>query len=155
MTLDAATLVVVNADDHRISIPWDERRPIEGLRFIREDDREIARPGNLITWAVDRARDLSWFGDERMQLTKAIAYTALDKIDRALGAVHASAVEEPDAEELGGTTNPTAHTDPETGWPPEAIARVDQAAAPRRRAVVPPRSRPLRAHDARACRCRS
>src|SRR5260221_846851 len=81
--------VVVVADEHRMAIPWDRARQIEGQRFLREDDRAIARPGSLLTWAVDRARDLSWFGDERMQLTKAIAFRMLDRIDRALGIVRA------------------------------------------------------------------
>ena len=45
---------------------------------------ERARPGNLITWAVDRVRALSWFGDDRMQWVKAVAFTALDKVARDL-----------------------------------------------------------------------
>ncbi len=113
--------LIVFADGHRISIPFDAHAPIDGLRYLREDDREIARPGNLITWAVDRARALSWFGDERMQFTKAIAYAALDRVDRAIGAVHEAAAQEPDAEELGGDAAPAVHADPDSGFPPGAI----------------------------------
>jgi hypothetical protein len=112
--------LVVTADDHRIGIPFDASRPIEGARFVREEDRTVASPGNLITWAVDRARDLSWFGDERMQVTKAVAYAALDRIDRALGTVRAAELESPIAQDLGEPTA-ASHSDPDTGFPPEPL----------------------------------
>lgn len=121
LSLSADVLDAV-ADEHHITVPLAPGRRITGQRFVQEDDRGIARPGNLVTWAVDRARDLSWFGDERMQLTKAVAYRALDAIDRAVGVVRkedATAA----AAELGEltTTLPTATTNPETGWPPAPL----------------------------------
>ncbi|HVU05363.1 MAG TPA: hypothetical protein VHE30_26630 [Polyangiaceae bacterium] len=114
----------IAADDHTIVVPWSRAAPLQGGRFLREDEREIARPGNLVTWAVDRARDLSWFGDERMQYTKAIAYSLLDRVDRLatrLGGASA-AREKPAAEDLGelGAAAPET-TDPEIGFPPPPI----------------------------------
>lgn len=111
--------LVIEADDHRIAVPFDRTRPIAGARFLNEEDRELAQPGNLITWAVDRARDVSWFGDERMQLTKAIAYRVLDAIDRAVGAVHSGRPRQSDL--LAAALTKAAETDPETGWPPPPI----------------------------------
>jgi hypothetical protein len=122
LSVEREHLVVV-ADGHRIEIPWDRTLPIDGGRFIREEEREFARPGNLVTWAVDRARDLSWFGDERMQLTKAVAYAILDRVDRLVGAVRAPDTSEPIAAELGEATSKanTVSADPEVGFPPPPI----------------------------------
>jgi hypothetical protein len=116
-----ADQTVVLADDNRIAIPWDASHSIEGQRFVREEERGIARPGSLVTWAVDRVRDLSWFGDDRMQLTKAIAYAALDRIDRALGTIRSPEAADSATEGLGDAAGPVVPTDPETGWPPTAI----------------------------------
>jgi len=124
-----ADRLVATADDHRIAIPFDPAGPIDGGRFVREEDRTIASPGNLITWAVDRARDLPWFGDERMQLTKAIAYAALDRIDRAVGAVRKTEVRSPALSELGEAA-PADHADPETGFPPEPLPSPIGSALP-------------------------
>jgi len=114
--------VVAVADDHRIGISFDPRGAISGQRFLQEDDRGLARPGNVVTWAVDRARESAWFGDERMQFTKAVAYRAFDAIDRAVGAVRSPGAEKPGAE-LGelAMASPAAPTNPDTGFPPEPV----------------------------------
>lgn len=111
--------LVIQADLHRITIPVEPSRAIGGERFVNEEDRELAQPGNFVTWAVDRVRDLSWFGDERMQLTKAIAYRILDAVDRAVGSVRAPPRR--NAELLGAALSKAAETDPLTGWPPAPI----------------------------------
>ena len=113
--------LVVVADDHRVVIPWGAGGHIEGERYVREDERAVARPGNLVTWAVDRARDLPWFGDERMQLTKAIAYRLFDRLDRAAAVVAPAAEPESELADLGVASNATAQTDPDTGFPPPAV----------------------------------
>src|SRR6185503_4283776 len=64
--------LLIDADGRRIRVPTESDRAIEGERFITEQTPEKARPGNLVTWAVDRTRALPWFGSERMQAVKAI-----------------------------------------------------------------------------------
>jgi hypothetical protein len=120
LSLEAGRLVVV-ADDHRIAIPWRADAAIEGERYLREDEHAISRPGNLVTWAVDRARDLPWFGDERMQLTKAIAYRLFDRLDRAVGAVRPKSATERDVENLDVASGTAAQTNPDTGFPPATV----------------------------------
>jgi hypothetical protein len=121
LSFDSEELVAL-ADDHRIGIKPSPGGTVSGQRFVQEDDRGISRPGSFVTWAVDRARESSWFGDERMQLTKAVAYRAIDTIDRATLAVY-----RPDAHaaaaELGDVaiSSPAAETNPETGWPPAPL----------------------------------
>ncbi|HEX4448559.1 MAG TPA: hypothetical protein VH044_17560 [Polyangiaceae bacterium] len=97
-------------------------RVLEGADFVRVVPDERAQPGNLVTWAVDRVRALSWFGDDRMQWVKAVAFTALDKV-RATFA-HGTTAEEV-RDEIGLPASLAASSpifaDPDVGWPPAPI----------------------------------
>lgn len=76
--------VVAAARDAAMRIP--RVGPVlSGGSHLDERPWHVARPGNLVTWAVDRVRALSWFGDERMQMLKAVAYRALDRLRLSLG----------------------------------------------------------------------
>jgi hypothetical protein len=112
-----ATLNVL-ADGHAITVVPREVRVAEGSDRVRIVPDERARPGNVVTWAVDRVRAMPWFGDDRMQWVKAIAFTALD----AYNAHFARATTAKDVQdELGlqaATGGPVTFTDPEVGWPP-------------------------------------
>lgn len=91
---------------------------------IHEESRQPARPGNLLTWAVDRARDFEWLGTERIQWLKAVSFSGLDWIDQALTAeAGAEWVEEP----APPAARAPADFAPETGWPPAAL---DSAVTP-------------------------
>ncbi len=115
---DAALLI--DADGRKIRIPTDGDGPIEGQHFLREQEYHAARPGNFVTWAVDRVRALPWFGSDRMQLVKAVAFAGLDWVQRFVGTVTGDDGSSRVADELGDLMNaPLAEfTDPETGWPP-------------------------------------
>lgn len=87
-------------------------------------DQEVARPGNLVTWAVDRVRDV--VGDEAMQTVKAVAFTGLEIVMRQREDMRdESAAAQDIANDLGQTTlaEPTRviPTDPEIGWPPAPL----------------------------------
>jgi hypothetical protein len=58
--------------------------PTKGGRYVVEDPKPLAAPGNWITWAVDRVRAFEWFGSERMQVVKAIAYRSRDWLEQTL-----------------------------------------------------------------------
>ena len=88
---------------------------------------ELARPGNLVTWAVDRARASSWLGDDRMQAVKAVSFTALDAFRATFAA---GSTESQVKEELGLSSDAgasTTYADPETSWLP-AIAYTSNVA---------------------------
>jgi hypothetical protein len=112
----------IRADDHLIVFDPRTQRVVEGAPFVRVVVDERARPGNLVTWAVDRARAAPWFGDERLQWLKAVAFTLLDKARQTFS-------RSPTADEVRGelgipeTVNaPDAPAaDPQIGWPPSAI----------------------------------
>jgi hypothetical protein len=113
--------LLVDADSHRIRIDTNQGRK-EGER-LREITPRKARPGNLVTWGVDRVRALPWFGDQNVQLLKAVAFEAGDQLDQIVSTVSGESGDEAVAEELGDLyAAPTAaHTDPVTGWPPAAL----------------------------------
>src|SRR5258706_449482 len=73
--------LLIDADSHKISIA-DQGKPLEGERYIKEVTPPKARPGNFVTWAVDRVRALPWFGDERMQWLKAVAFGGRDQLEQ-------------------------------------------------------------------------
>ncbi|MCL4751264.1 MAG: hypothetical protein KJ015_13920 [Myxococcales bacterium] len=110
-----------DVDGRKIRIPTSGDPTIEGARHLMEQTPEKGRPGNLVTWAVDRVRALPWFGSDRMQLVKAVAFEALDAFERVMGGVTGDTGAERVKEELAGLeAAPLAPDlpDPETGWPP-------------------------------------
>lgn len=113
--------LLVDADGHRVRIDTNQGRK-EGER-LREITPRKARPGNLVTWAVDRVRALPWFGDQNVQLLKAVAFEAGDQLDQIVSTVAGESGDEAVAEELGDLyAAPTAaRTDPVTGWPPAPL----------------------------------
>lgn len=116
-----ATALNADVDGRKIRIPTSGDPSIEGARHLQEQTPEKGRPGNLVTWAVDRVRALPWFGSDRMQVVKAIAFEALDAFQRVVGGVTGDTGAERVKEELAGLeAAPLAPElpDPETGWPP-------------------------------------
>jgi hypothetical protein len=93
--------------------------------WIRAEDVELARPGNVVQWAVDRARGVSWIGDDNMQTVKAVAFTLLDFVLRNKEEVTGDTGAKSIAEDLGTTElePPTRAmpVDPEIGWPPPPL----------------------------------
>jgi hypothetical protein len=108
----------VHADDREIVLDPLAERAVTGEAYVRVVPDEKARPGNLVTWAVDRVRAMPSFGDDRMQWVKAVAFTALDRWNAHFS--HGTTAQDV-ADELGLPTTPagaTAFVDPEVGWPP-------------------------------------
>jgi hypothetical protein len=123
-------LVEVHADDRLIVVDPAEKRVVAGDSFVRVLLDERARPGNVATWAVDRVRAMSWFGDDRMQWLKAVAFTALDRWQAEFSR---GTTAQQVADELGlpETPAPTAtFGDAELGWPPPPMRTVASPALP-------------------------
>lgn len=115
--------LVVDADARRVRIPTNTFERLEGERYVRELTPQKARPGNLVTWAVDRVRAIPWFGDDKLQLIKAVAFQGVDQLDQIVGTVTGNDGATQVAEELGALyAAPVAGApDPVTGWPPEPM----------------------------------
>jgi len=112
--------LLVDADSHRIRMQTDPPRPLDPNPWLKEQTAPKGRPGNLVTWAVDRVRALPWFGDDRMQWLKAVAFDGVDHFNQIVGTVTGDDGSEAVKEELGDlfTTPSSEATDPATGWPP-------------------------------------
>jgi hypothetical protein len=111
--------LLIDADSHKIRIA-EHGATLEGERYVKEVTPPKARPGNFVTWAVDRVRTLPWFGDERMQWLKAVAFGGRDQLEQIVGTVTGDDGSETVKEELGevfAAAN-VEQTNPETGWPP-------------------------------------
>jgi hypothetical protein len=119
----------VHADDHRIVVDARATSVVTGEAFVRVVADERARPGNLVTWAVDRVRAMPWFGSDRMQWVKAVAFTISDSLRARFS--HGTTAQDVQ-EELGvqpAAAMPT-FTDPEIGWPPAPMNTVVTPALP-------------------------
>jgi len=116
----SSNALLVDADSHRIRMQTDPALPLDPNPWLKEQTAPKARPGNLVTWAVDRVRALPWFGDDRMQWLKAVAFDGVDHFNQIMGTVTGDDGSEAVKEELGDlfTTPSSEATDPETGWPP-------------------------------------
>jgi hypothetical protein len=114
--------LLIDADARRVRIPLAAGATSTDPRALEQTPRK-ARPGNFVTWAVDRVRQLPWFGDRNMQLLKAVAFQATDELDQIVSTVSGGDAMEAVAEELGTLyKSPTSDvTDPETGWPPPPL----------------------------------
>jgi hypothetical protein len=109
-------------DAHLVVVDARHARVLDGADFVRVVPDERARPGNLITWAVDRVRALPWFGDDRMQWVKAVAFTALDKVRTTFsGATTAEDIRDEIGLPATASAPPVTFTDPEVGWPPAPL----------------------------------
>lgn len=90
-----------------------------GAHLLVEQPVIPGAPGNLVTWAVDRVRGMSWFGDDNMQLLKALAYKVLDFKDRTLGGGDHEGPQTPPS--FGAAVERKAHGDTESTFPPPAL----------------------------------
>ncbi len=110
--------LLIDADSHKIRIA-EKGETLEGERYVKEVTPPKARPGNFVTWAVDRVRAMPWFGDDRMQWLKAVAFGGRDQLEQIVGSVTGDDGSEAIKEELGDLFATGAEqTNPETGWPP-------------------------------------
>jgi hypothetical protein len=117
--------IEARADDRLVVIDPKEIRATSGAKFVRVVPDLRARPGNVVTWAVDRVRAMPWFGDDRMQWVKAVTFTVLDKVRAAFSTgTTAEDVRDELGLENGAGAAATTYTDPEIGWPPAPMKRI-------------------------------
>jgi hypothetical protein len=102
-----------------------DRAEAEALGLVPEPT-EIGGPGDLVTWAVDRVRALPWFGSERMQWVKTVAFRAAEHLDSVKRRVVTSDGEKQLNDEAGDFLSkaPGRAPDPETGWPPRPMTPI-------------------------------
>jgi len=125
--------LVALADRRRVVIDPRAASAVEGGGWVRARTEIQAAPGRLVTWAVDRVRALPWFGEDRMQTVKAVAFTALDALMRVRASISPDSTEQDVARDLSGINlgeRQPAFTDPELGWPPAPMKPIVLPALP-------------------------
>ncbi|MGZ3421997.1 MAG: hypothetical protein ACXVEE_29245 [Polyangiales bacterium] len=95
--------------------------PIEGKELARFEQSVKARPGDLITWSVDRVRAISWLGPHFIEQLEYRAFKARDFLKQKFPDVFAENAEKEVQADLGGAKIKPTYTDPEIGWPPGPI----------------------------------
>ncbi len=117
ITTEARTLLVIPARD----------LVTDGTAFVRVTPEVLAKPPTFGPWMSDRLRAVSWFGDEKNQILKVIAFTAIEWFKGAKTTVTGDTGEKDAQEDLdalnqgNGGSPPATFSDPEVGWPPKAL----------------------------------
>ncbi len=108
----------VTSDGREASLGADAELPA----WVTREPEELAKPGNLVTWSVDRVR--AEVGDEAMQAVKQAAFTVKDYFERNKEELTGDTGEESIAADLGQEDGIVVHeipTDPDLGWPPAPL----------------------------------
>lgn len=116
----------IQADDRSVTVPTEGPGAVEGRQHVAEQHHGPTRPGNLVTWSVDRVRAMPWFGSDRMQTLKAVAFAVLDHVERVKGTVSGDDGSAEVSREIGEllSSGPTPYTDADSGWPPAPMAPI-------------------------------
>lgn len=128
--------LLVEADDARVTVDATKAEVTSkgGEAILRAaPEQGAARPPALVPWAVDRVRAIPWFGEEKMQWVKAIAFSALEVVRDAKSSVsHDTGAEEAatDMNALKSAGGTITFTDPEIGWPPAPMKPIITPALP-------------------------
>ncbi len=96
---------------------------------LSEQPRALARPGNVVTWAVDRARAVPWLGSERLQWLKAAAAALEARLEQLVSRAAPGAFAEeaePEAASHPARAAPRSPAAPAGvtaggNWPPAAL----------------------------------
>lgn len=98
---------------------------LSGGPFARVTPEVVAKPPTFGPWMSDRLRAASWFGDEKNQILKVVAFTTIEWFKSAQTKVTGDTGEKDAQEDLSalnqGTTGPATFSDPEIGWPPKPL----------------------------------
>ena len=100
---------------------------IDGTAYLRVTSESLAKPATFGPWMSDRLRAVSWFGDEKNQILKVVAFTALEWFKGAKTKLTGDTGEKDAQEDLAalnqgnGGSPPATFSDPEIGWPPKAL----------------------------------
>lgn len=115
----------VDIGDRHAEIPFEGEVAADAASWLRVEAQELAPPGSLVTWAVDRVRAIPWIGDTGMQAIKQVAFTALDFVLRHKEELTGDTGAEGIAEDLGTSQlappSQQVPVDPDLGWPPPPL----------------------------------
>lgn len=112
----------VEVDGRDVRIELESGRFLQGSELVTLQEIAVGQPGELLTWAVDRVRASSWFGDARMQALKGVVFSGLDRLNRARAALVPRTHAEPVAHDLGPSAARRAPSD--EAFPPAPLLPI-------------------------------
>ena len=139
----------IDADAQSANISVDA--PLEAPSWLTVETLPARRPGNLVTWAVDRVRNE--IGDTAMQYIKAIAFTFKDIFESQAEELSGDTGEDDIADDLGQDSlapiDRSIPVDPEIGFPPPPLETWVKEIVARRRRLATQRQQPVHPSAAR------
>jgi hypothetical protein len=118
-------MLEVKTDARSIVIDPAHGSVIDGVAHVRVTTEVVAKPPTFAPWMSDRLRAVSWFGDEKNQIFKAVVFTAMEWVKGQKAKLTGDTGEQETKDDLGelqGNQIPQASfIDPEIGWPPRPL----------------------------------
>ncbi|MFI5301882.1 MAG: hypothetical protein ACHREM_27650, partial [Polyangiales bacterium] len=119
-----------DVDGHALVIDPRVDKPVEGQELARFDRVEKSKPGDLVTWTVDRVRGVSWLGPHFIEQLEFRAFAARDWYKQRFGQKDIGDQHKEQQEEMGDAPIKPTFTDPEIGWPPAPLTALLSPALP-------------------------
>lgn len=123
-------VVDVVADGVKVVFDPHVDEPLEGKERARFERSNKAKPGDLITWTVDRVRAVPWLGAEFIEYLEYHAFKSRDFLKRKFPGVFAEDAAKEVVADLGGAKIKPTFTDPEIGFPPAPLGPILSPALP-------------------------
>lgn len=117
-------MIEVDADGTKIVVDPHVDDPIAGKDRARFERSNKAKPGDLITWTVDRVRAVPWLGVEFIEFLEYHAFKTRDLLKRKFPGVFAEDAAKEVVADLGGAKIKPTFTDPEIGFPPAQLTPI-------------------------------
>jgi hypothetical protein len=114
--------IELTGDGARIVIDPYKEDPLEGRDRARFERSVKAKPGDLITWTVDRVRAVPWLGVEFIEFLEYHAFKTRDRLKQKFPKIFAEDAAKEVVADLGGAKIKPTYTDPEIGWPPAPLS---------------------------------
>ncbi len=111
----------VMADGQKIVVDRRADNAVVGAERARFEKVVKAKPGDLITWTVDRVRAVSWLGPQFIEFLEYHAFKTRDTLKSKFPGVFAEDAAKEVAQDLGSAKIKPTYTDPEIGWPPAQL----------------------------------
>jgi hypothetical protein len=114
----------VVADVHHVVIDRSVDDPIDGKAYARFERVVKGKPGDIITWTVDRVRAVPWLGPETIEFLEYHAFKTRDWLKRHFSEWFGEDVAKEVADNVGSAQVKPSYTDPEIGWPPAPLKPI-------------------------------
>ncbi len=118
------SLLDVDAGGHAIVIDHDVDELVDGKLYARFEHVVKGKPGDFITWTVDRVRAIPWIGPHTIEFLEYNAFKMRDYLKRHFSDWFGEDVAQEVKENSGSVPVKPAYTDPEIGWPPAPLKPV-------------------------------